>query len=301
VTFPRPFVHHRPATLEEALRLAAEHGEQAKILAGGTELVPKMRRGAYQPAHLISVNGVAALGELSCDAQHGLRIGAGVRLSDVAAHGQVQAGYPALARACSEMATPQIRNMGTVAGNLVNGSPCADTAGPLLVYEASVRLARTSGQRELRLGDFFRDAGLVAIEPEEILVAIVAPVAPPGARSSFRRLSARSRVDVAAVSSTALLVLDPEGRIAQARVALGAVAPTPLRCPEGEQLLVGQQPSAELLRAAAERCAAAAHPIDDVRASAAYRRAVRPVLVRRVLEDCLAPAPAAAPPVGAEP
>lgn len=286
-----PFEHHAPHTLAEALALVRRHGADARVIAGGTELVPKLRAGVLAPSHVISVNRIAELAKLAYGEPQGLRIGAGVRLHDVAKDPTVRRQYPALAQACSQMATPQIRHMGTVAGNLVNGSPCADTAGPLLVYEATVELASVETSRTVPLRDFFVDAGLVTIEPGEILVAIAVPVPPLRARSAFRRLSARSKVDVAAVNVAALVELDAQGTVATARVALGSVAPTPLRCADGEAALIGRRPEADALDAAAHRCAAVAKPIDDVRATAAYRRAVLPVLVRRVLEDCLAEPP----------
>jgi len=281
-----PFTHHRPGTLSEALDLAAELGASAMVLAGGTELVPKMRRGVHAPAHLISINRIDELAAVELDDSRGLCIGAGARLCDVAKHPAVRRAYPALAQACSQMATPQIRNMGTVGGNLVNGSPCADTAGPLLVYEATVALASRDGKRTMPLAEFFCDAGLVAMEQGEILEAIDVPLPPRCSHSTFRRLSARGRVDVAAVSATALVELRDGGDITAARVAVGAVAPTPLRCPDGEAMLLGQKPTPNLVAEAAARCAAIAKPIDDVRATAAYRRAVLPVLIRRVLQDC---------------
>ncbi|MBW2528961.1 MAG: xanthine dehydrogenase family protein subunit M, partial [Deltaproteobacteria bacterium] len=235
MTRPAPFEHHRPTTLARAIELAGELGATAMVLAGGTELVPKMRRGVHAPAHLISINGITELARIATDPTRGLSIGAGVRLHDVAKHEAVRRGYPALAQACSQMATPQIRHMGTVAGNLVNGSPCADTAGPLLVYDATVTVASTSGQRTLRLQDFFQDAGLTALGEGEILVSVDVPPPPLGAHSAFRRLSARGRVDVAAVSATALIETHDDGRVAHARIAIGAVAPTALRCPDGER------------------------------------------------------------------
>jgi len=275
---PMPhFVHHSPTSIEQLLGLLERHGAVAKIIAGGTELLPKMQGGRLAPEHVIGIRRLKELAAISY-----------ARLSEVAFHTAVRRHYPALAVASSEMATSQIRNMGTVAGNLVNGSPCADTAGPLLVYQARVVLSRRGAdgavsRRTVELADFFVDAGVVAIEPSELMVAIEVPPAPAGAGAAYLRHSARSRVDVAAASATALVSLDDQGRIAEARVAIGAVAPTPMRCPDGEKLLVGEAPDEGVLSRAAEACAAIAKPIDDVRASAAYRRAVLPVLVKRVL------------------
>ena len=282
------FVHHSPTQLSELLELMGRLGASARIIAGGTELLPKMRASRLQPEHVVGIRRIADLARVTRQDDGSLRIGAGVRLADVASHPQVQADYPALARSCTEMATTQIRNMATVAGNLVNGSPCADTAGPLLVHEALVEIGAHSAsggvlRRTLALGDFFVGPGAVALEPGEVLLSILVPAPPPRSSSAYVRHSARSRVDVAAASASALVQLRQDGTIEGARVAIGAVAPTPLRCPTGEALLAGATVSDALLREAAEACAAIAKPIDDVRASAAYRRAVLPVLVRRAL------------------
>jgi len=219
-----------------------------------------------------------------------LHIGAGARISDVGRHDVVRESYPALAHACEVMATTQIRNMATVAGNLVNGSPCADTASPLLVYDARLVLATRADRREVPLGAFYKGPGQVDVAPNEILVAIVVPPIAARTGSAYQRLSARSSVDMAAASVAALVTLDGQGRCVTVRVAMGAVAPTPLRCKQAEALLADQAPDAEHLAWASAAVGKAASPIDDVRASAAYRRAVLPVLARRVLEASLSQA-----------
>ncbi len=286
MTFASHFTHHQPSTLAEARELLASLGPSARLVAGGTELLPKLRAGALTAEHLVSVNRIGELSQI--DFEEGqLHIGAGLRLSDVATHDVAQQHFPALAHACAEMATPQIRNMGTVAGNLVNGSPCADTAGPLLIYEAQITLVSSGNERRVPLSSFFRGPSEVDITPTELLTRIHVAVPPARTGSSYLRLSARSSVDVAAASVAGLVELAENGTIAEARVALGAVAPTPLRCPEGEKLLAGKKPTPELLDQAAAACAAIASPIDDVRATAAYRQAILPVMIRRILQRCL--------------
>ncbi len=282
------FAYHRPGSLEEALELLSEHAAGARLLAGGTDLIGKLRAGALPCEHLVSLGRVRELERLDHDEAQGLGIGAGVRVSDVGRHPEVAARYPALAHACRVMATVQVRNMATVAGNLVNGSPCADTAAPLLVYDARLELARKGGRREVALSDFHRGPGEVDLEPGELVERIRLGPPPERSASSYQRISARSRVDMAAASAAACLSLHPDGRVRRARLALGAVAPTPMRCPEAEALLEEQTPDDGLLRRAAAACEEAARPIDDVRATADWRRAMVGVLVRRALEQCLA-------------
>ncbi|MDF1562431.1 MAG: xanthine dehydrogenase family protein subunit M [Deltaproteobacteria bacterium] len=286
------FEHHAPTTLDEALELKASLGQHVWVLAGGTEIIPKLRAGRPAPDHLISINGIEDLRPVTFGLEGetdepGLSIGGGARVRDVADHPAVRERYPALLAACTQMATVQIRNMATVAGNLVNGSPCADTAGPLLANDARLTLAAKGGGRVVALKDFFTGPGQVDLQEGEILVRIGLPVPPARCGEAFLRLSARSKVDIAAASATARLVLAEDGRIEEARVVIGAVAPTPLRCRDAEASLVGEVPGDEAFREAARLARDAARPIDDVRATAAYRKAVVPVLVRRTLEKAL--------------
>jgi carbon-monoxide dehydrogenase medium subunit len=158
----------------------------------------------------------------------------------------------------------------------------------LLVYDARVVLATSSGRRQVPVDKLFVGPGQVDIKPAEILERVILPAPHERTVSAYSRLSARSEVDMAAAGVASCLVLDEDGRIASARLAMSAVAPTPVRCPEAEQMLVGQLPEPAVLERCARACADAARPIDDVRASAAYRRAIVPVLARRALESCLA-------------
>jgi len=282
------FEHHQPTSLEEALDILTRHGAEAKLMGGGTDLGLKMRAGLLAPRHLVSLSRVAGLNRISYRDDDGLVIGGSTRISEVAAHPEVRRHYPALAQACAVMATPQIRNMGTVAGNLANAAPSADTAAPLLAYRASVVLVERGGRRQVKLTDLFRGPGLTDLEPGEILEAIRVPAPPHRCGSAYQRLSERSQVDIAAVGVAGFVALDLAGTIIGARLALGAVAPTPVRCPEAETLLEGQAPTPELLRRASVACVRASRPIDDLRASANYRRSMVQVLAQRVLEQCLA-------------
>ncbi|MFH1033408.1 MAG: xanthine dehydrogenase family protein subunit M [Pseudomonadota bacterium] len=282
------FALHQPSSLEEAFDLLETHRASVKLLAGGTDLVPKLKVGALRVEHLVSLRRVAALEGVVFQAGQGLTIGGGARLCDVAALTEVKELYPGLAHACSVMATTQIRNMGTVAGNLANAAPSADTAAPLLAYDASLTVVSRAGSRALPLVQFFAGPGLSVLEPGEIIAAINLPTPAKASGSAYQRLSARSKVDICAVGVAGLMALDGQGRVAKCRLALAAVAPTPLRCLEAEAMLVGQSPTDELLDQAAANAAAACRPIDDMRASAAYRRQMVGVLARRVLASSLA-------------
>ncbi len=286
---PAPsFDYHRPETLEAALALLDEYGGGARVLAGGTDLIDRLRSGAVTTEHLVSITRIEALRDVRFDEADGLVVGAMARIRDVGRHPEVLNHYEALARACAVMATTHIRNMGTVAGNIANGSSCADTAGPLLVHAATVTVARRGTRRQVGLDQFFRGPKEVDLAPGELVVDLRLPVPAPRSGSAYERISARSRVDMAAASVAGLVELDAGGRVRSARIALGAVGPTPMRAAEAERRMGGRPPDANAIAEAAAACAQACRPIDDVRATADWRRAVVEVLARRVLERAVA-------------
>jgi CO/xanthine dehydrogenase FAD-binding subunit len=284
---PMPrFNYHQPQNLEQALDMVGMYRTNGKILAGGTDLVPKLRAGLADVQHVVSLNRVPGLNRITYQEDDGLVIGSGARLSDVAANPEVRKHYPGLAHACSVMATTQIRNMATVAGNIVNAAPSADTAAPLLAYDAAVILVERGGRRHVPLTEFFTGPGMNIMEPMEIMEAIRVPSPPQRSGSCYMRLSARSKVDIAGVGVAGFLALDMDGGIIKCRLALSSVAPTPVRCPEAEAMLDGQKPETELLMRAAASCVRSSRPIDDVRATANYRRKMVQVLAGRVIQEC---------------
>ncbi len=280
------FNFHRPGTMEEALDLVSRFRASVKVMCGGTDLVPKMRAGVAVAENVVSLTRVPGLSTISYRDDDGLVIGGTARISDVARHPDVRRHYPALAYACDKMATVQIRNMGTVAGNLANAAPSADTAAPLLAYGASLVLVERGGRRQVPLEDFFTGPGLTVAEPMEIIEAIRVPAPPLRSGSAYLRVSARSKVDIAAVGVAAALNLDLEGRVIGVRIALAAVGPTPLRARQAEDMLMEQIPDHDLLARAGAACVRTAKPIDDVRASANFRRAMVQTLAQRVLARC---------------
>lgn len=284
------FEHHQPKMTEELLELLAAHSDSAKIVAGGTDLLLKMRAGMMNPEHLISINQVEALHRIDYDDSKGLVIGGAARINDVGQQPDVRRYYPGLTYACDVMATVQVRNMATVAGNLANAAPSADCAAPLLVHDTELVLAQSGSTRQVKLHEYFTGPGMTIMEPREIIASILVPPVPERCGSTYLRLSARSKVDIVAVSVAGLLTLGASGEITTARVALAAVAPIPMLVPQASEMLVGQKPSEPLFAEVAAVVKEASKPIDDVRATAAYRRGMVEVLTRRVLAECLAKA-----------
>jgi carbon-monoxide dehydrogenase medium subunit len=289
-----------PRSLAEALDMLAEAGPEARPVAGGTNLIVDLRAGRHAPPVLVDVSRLEELRGIRRENGQ-VVVGGATSLADVLASPLIaQYGRP-LHEAARVFANPLVRNRATVGGNLADASPAADTAPALLALGAMVELVSLRGTRCLPLEEFFTGVRQTRMWPGELLTAIRWPVparfageagaeagaeARPGPRSAggFYKIGLRKADAVAVLSAAVQVEFDRSGRCAGARIALGAVAPTPRRVPEAENMLVGQVLARELLAEAAAKCADAASPIDDVRGSAAYRRRVTAVIVRRLLE-----------------
>jgi CO/xanthine dehydrogenase FAD-binding subunit len=278
------FEFHAPGSLSEAYAFLDRYRGRARVLAGGTDLVPKLLRGAVAPEAVVSLRKIDELRVLSFEPGRGLAIGGCVRHAEVMAHPEVRRHYPALVDALSQLATVQIRNMGTIAGNLCNASSCADSAPVLLARDARLEIGGPGGARTLPLSEFFVGPGKTALTPFEIVTAILVPPPEAAAAFAFRSISGRSKVDMSAASVGAKLRIE-RGRIAEARIFLGAVGPTALRAARAEEVLRDRSPGEALFREAGEAAAAESRPITDVRATAGWRRRMVAVLARRALAE----------------
>jgi len=278
------FEYFAPKTLEAALGLLAEKGVGVCVLAGGTDVVVKMTLGRLTPKAVIGLEGIDGLNGISFDSKKGLTIGATARLVEVAHHPEVLKHYPALAHAVQVMANVQVRNMGTVAGNLCNAAPSADTAPPLIVMGAEVTTASQKGERRLPLDQFFKGPGLTALEQGEIVTSITVPVPAAKSGASYHRISARCGVDIAAVGVGVMTLFEGE-TCKEAKIALGAVAAIPMRASKAENLVQGKKLTEELTVKAGDQAADEAKPITDVRASAEWRKQMVAVLTRRALVE----------------
>ncbi|MCC7071544.1 MAG: xanthine dehydrogenase family protein subunit M [Deltaproteobacteria bacterium] len=272
--------YHRPATLDAALVLKARE-PTARYVAGGTDLWVQARKRKAAPVPLISLQNIAELRGISVG-DKGLRIGATTPLSDLLRHELVRAELPALAMALGTLASQQIRNVATVAGNLCNASPAADTAPPLLVHDASVELRGASGARTVSLASFLVGPGKTTLAPGELLAAIVVPRPAKGTKSAFLR-QGRVAMDLSLASVAALVCIEDDRQAPVVRLAAGAVGPVPMRLPKAEAALAGRPLDAAALVAAAEVAADEVAPITDLRASAGYRRRLVRVLCERAL------------------
>jgi CO/xanthine dehydrogenase FAD-binding subunit len=277
------FAYHRPATVGEACAILRREPDAA-VLAGGTDLMVHLGqswRGRRPPA-VVNVKRIAGLAEVRVG-EGAVRLGALTTLTDLIEHPVIRAEYPVLPFTARYMGSPAIRNLATVGGNLCNASPAADLPPVLLALDARVGVAGPDGERRLALADFFRGPGQSVLGPGELLVWIELPRRRPPWPVRYERLDVRRAMDIA-LAAAALAVDRDGGRVRAARVALCAVAPTPLRVPDAEALLVASGLTDAAIAGAAELAMAAARPITDVRATAEYRREMVGTLVRRGLE-----------------
>jgi aerobic carbon-monoxide dehydrogenase medium subunit len=281
MTLPR-FEYHAPETLEEACRLLEKGGKDAAVMAGGTDLLIKLRYRLRNASTVISLKGIPGLDQIRFDRKSGLTIGATALLSDVASHPEIMRHFPTVAHAALKTATVQIRNMGTVVGNLCNAAPSADNAPILLAMDAELLIADTKKERRLPLIAFFKGPGLTFLRPGEIVKAVFVPLPPAHTGTCYQSLSERGKVDIAAVGAAARVVLEGE-RCVDARIALGAVAPTPMRAFGAEKMLMERTWSLDQVEKAALRASREAKPITDMRATAAYRKKMVQVLTKRAL------------------
>ncbi len=280
--------YYTPATLEEALTLLAEHEAEARVIAGGTDLILELERKIRQPRILVDVTRIPGL-DIIRRGDDGL-----IHLGPLVTHNQVvgsslcvEQAFP-LARACWEVGAPQIRNRATIAGNLITASPANDTITPLWAMDGLVKLKSVWGERILPFKDFFRGVRQTDLKAEEMLVDVAFRPLTANQRGTFLKLGLRQAQAVSVVNVAVALTFDgevPAGPVVDARITLGSVAPTILRASEAEQALIGQPLADETIRAAAELASAVARPIDDVRGSAAYRRYMVGVYTRRALEQ----------------
>jgi CO/xanthine dehydrogenase FAD-binding subunit len=280
------FDYVRAGTCDEVVDLLEEHGEAAQLLMGGTDLFVRMRDGSVRPQMVVDVKHLSGMRDILYDEEAGLTVGAAATMNQIACHPDVRAHYPLLAEAANSVGSYQLRNRATIGGNLCNGSPCADTALATLALEGRVVLHGTAGVREIPVRDFFRGPGETALRAGEMMTAIRYPLPPAGAVGQYLKLG-RSRAGDLAIVSVALLGF-PDGAAPSGcrfRVALGSVAPVVLRATEAEEVLAESAPGEETFTLAAEKAMEAADPIDDVRASAAYRSAMVRNLTRRGLRE----------------
>ena len=271
----------KPGSIAEAVEALKTPG--AMLLCGGTDLLVKRRMGIVEPKLFVDISDLAPLRVLR-EADGAIEIGAAVPIAEIIASPLVHEKLPLLPRVLSKLGSLQIRNRASLGGNLVNASPAADSAIPLLLYEAQLALVSASGARNVPVEEFFRGPGKTVLQPGELIRAVRIPVPTSGFATFFHKVGRRKALTIA-IASLGCLARVSAGKIAEIRIAAGSVAPTPIRLRRTEALLTGAELSAETIEQARDSAHDEVSPIDDIRGSAAYRRAVIGDLLTRFLEE----------------
>ncbi len=280
---PAPFEYRAPDTVDGALALLAEHGEEAKVLAGGQSLIPVLNFRLARPAVLVDLNRISSLAGIEALAGGGLRIGAMTRQRAAERSDLVAARAPLLSEALPHVAHVQIRNRGTVGGSLAHADPAAELPALALALEARFRLRRAGAERWVDARDFYTGLFATALAPDELLDTIDVPPLPPGAGCAFEEV-ARRHGDYALMGVAAVVVLDGGGVCRIARIACVSAGPGPLRAPSAEAVLQGQRIDSALVHAAADALTRDIEPTSDVHASVEYRTQLARVLTRRAVQ-----------------
>ena len=273
-------------TIEEACSLLAKYKDKARIIAGGTDLLVAMKRREVNPQYLIDIKAIPNLDRISYSQKDGLVIGALTTLAEIESSSIIRERFPILSSAAHQTGSPHIRNMGTIGGNLCNAAPSADMAPSLIGLEAKAKIKGLGGERVIGVEEFFTGPGVSALQVGEILTEIQVPNPPSHTQGVYLKLPARTAIDIAVTGVAVVVTFDTKGEnIVDAKIVLGAVAPTPIRARQAEDIIKGKIIDDELIEKAAQTAADEAKPISDVRGSASYRKEMVKVLTNRALNQ----------------
>lgn len=280
------FEYQKVFTLEEAFHLLEKHGQRARILAGGTDLLVKMRQKVLDPEILIDLKGVPGLGEIQYKPATGLHVGSLTFIHSLETSSVIKEKFGMISQAASSLGSYQVRCRATLGGNLCNASPAADMIPGLISLGAKAKISSRSGDRLLLLEEFFAGPGRTNLRPGEILIEVQVPNPPGPMGFHYTKHSIRKAMDLAVVGVAVTLFPTPgKDRCSEARIGLGAVGPIPMRASRAEKYLRGQKPEEEIIAQAARLTSEEAQPISDIRASGEYRREMVRVLTDRALKQ----------------
>jgi len=278
------FEYLSPKTVQEACSLLAQHGDKAKVLAGGTDVLNVMKDRVISPEYVVGLRAITDLDYINADAD-GIKIGALTTLATLMKSSVIQEKLPSLAEVPTKMATTQIRNMGTVCGNLCNAAPSADMAPILICMGAQAKITGPDGDRVVALEDFFTGPGQTVLGAGEIMTEIQVPNQPANSGGAYFKLS-RVSVDLAVVGVGVVLIMDGD-TCKDIKITLASVAPKPIRAPKAEASLKGKKIDEALIEEAGKIASGEATPIDDVRGSAFYRTEIVNVFTKRAIRQAL--------------
>ena len=267
-----PFEYLEPKTVKEAVSLLSKYGDKAKVLAGGTDLVPLMKDKTIRPEFVINIGNIADLDYICHEDDYSIKIGALTTIRSIEKAAELLPKHGIIHQAACQLGSIAVRNVATVGGNLCNASPSAEMVPALLVMSTTVRLVGTAGERTVPLEEFFTGPGSTLLKTDELLTEIQVPAPPAHTTGTYIKYSSRGGEDLALVGIAVLITTNPsDGTCTEAKVVLGAVAPTPMRIHSAEEFLKGKRIDKELAVKAALIAAEESSPIDDVRCTADYR------------------------------
>ena len=284
----KTFEYLRPLTIIEACELKDEYGDRAKYWAGGTDLLLQWQDESVSLDYCIDISFIPELDYIRKDSD-AVSIGSITKVASIEASAELNHSLSIIRQAAGELAAPQIRNTATIGGNICRAAPSADLATPLLVLGADMRLLSDSGERWVAMDEFFLNLNHTALEENELLAEIKVPIPPAETASCFLKVG-RTVIDIAIVNMSARITMDDKGILTDVRIALGAVAPTPLRIKTAEAMLLGADACRienALIGEVSNKVAQEIKPITDVRGTAEYRREISRVLTKRAIENII--------------
>ncbi len=278
--------YFEPKSVSECCALLSEYGRDAKLLAGGTDLVPRMKAKMISPKTVIALHRIPGLDGLEVK-KDGVTIGACMPLRKLSMSPELNR-WPALKEAAGHVSSMQIRNVATLGGNACNASPSADAVEGLMIYDAMVNIVGAGGERQVPIADFFIGPGMTVLEAGEMVASFFVPVPADNSGAAYKKFAIRGDTDISIVGAGAYLRLDAKGIVTDVRISLASVAPTPLRAKAAEKYITGKTVTEETARQAGEIAAGEAKPISDPRASAGYRLDMVKVWVKNALIEAAA-------------
>lgn len=283
----REFAYHEPKTVAEAIEILAAAPDDARVLAGGTDLIVDMKTGRMRPSTVVNIKRISELSGID-SVEGGICIGALTKVTDVEESLLVQEASPGLAEAASILASPPVRALATIGGNVGRASPASDLGPALIVHQAVANIQGSSGGRDEPVEALYTGPGSTSLASSDIITSFTIPNPPPRFGSAHVKLGKRgSGTDIALAAVSVSVVLDDRGGVHDCRIALASLGPTPFRAKASEALLRSGLPTETALAAAAESAAGEARPIDDMRASASYRVTLARVLTLRALRQAV--------------
>jgi CO/xanthine dehydrogenase FAD-binding subunit len=289
----KPFQYLDSANTSEAILLLAKYKEEAKVIAGGTDLVVQMRKRAVRPKYIVDINGIPGLDYIRYDAKEGLTIGALTTIRALEKSAELWQRYPLISLAASKLGSVAIRNVATVGGNLCNAMPIADTAQALLALSAKAKIIGPEGERIIPLEDFFIGLGKNSLRTGELLVEIQVPVPLPNTRGLYLKHLTRGSVDLAIVNVAVVITFEPEDKVCKdIKIVLGSVASTPIRARKAEEIMRGKRVNETLISRTAEAASEEAHPRPgSIRASVEYKKEMIKVFTGHLIKEIVSPVP----------